>query len=204
MPALESLDLWFPLPSAHWALLACQHVYVAFSPCNCSIRWVVKADGRRQMPLSMWKGRPMAGLQSWQGASLWLAVKRVQDNLLKSTMKQSKILSRDPQPLVTKGRMLKGICYNWCFGGHVHGFCLQRRWSHFRLHGSAWGRGVAGWSIPSGLMHQQLWGGTSGWCTTEQRRGASRGAWQGWVWPDGSVQGNVLESCLSCTWLLAH
>lgn len=59
----------------------------------------------------------MVGLQGWQGASSWLAVKRVQDNPLKFTLKQSKILSRDPQPLVTEGRITKGVCYNWCFGG---------------------------------------------------------------------------------------
>lgn len=121
------------------------------------------------MPLSMWKGSSMVGLQSWQGASLWLVLKRVQENLLKFTMKQNKILSRDSQPLVTEARILKKRLQTKVGGLYeVCGFCPQRNWSHFKPHGRAWGRGAAGWSIPSGLMQQQLWEGTSGPRATEQ------------------------------------
>lgn len=67
-----------------------------------------------------------------------------------------------------KRSMLQSVLW-WPFKNE-HGFCLRRRWAHFRLHGSVQGGGVAGWSIPSGLVLQQLRGGTSGQCTTEQRR----------------------------------
>jgi len=79
-------------------------------------------------------------------------------------MKQSKILSGDPQPLVIKGRILKGICYNQRFGGLLK-ICV---FFVFREDGVTSeykeGRRVeGGWlKHPCGSVWLQLQGGTSG------------------------------------------
>lgn len=65
--------------------------------------------------------------------------------------------------------------------------------------GSVQGGGMPGWSIPRAEAAAAP--GKHSWSVLHG--GASWGAWQGWAWPDGSAQSNVLESCLSCTLLLA-
>ena len=123
--ALESLDLWFPLPLAHWALLDCQHVYVAFSPCNCSIRWMVKADATE--PVEGWASGCSSGLARSQ------LVTSCEESSRHSIIIYEEAKSNTKQEPTALGqwrenteRNLLQLAPQWPFK-NVHGFCLQRR-----------------------------------------------------------------------------
>lgn len=154
---------------------------------------MTSTDGMRQMSLNLWKSRLQLVFRGGKEPAHDLAVRRVQNNPL-SSRKQSKMRRRDSQPLVTEGKTLRGICYSCAVMAFYKCTWLwsAERENQFCREGST------EWEAGASLQ------GGCGSCAEGHIWLECRARWglQG-AWPDGSVQGRALESCLSSTWLLA-